>query len=143
MHCIRWANWDFHLSFEARAGRITSLASISDHEKQKFRRVLYKGFVSELFVPCMDMNEEWHWTYLDAGGYGLGQSAVPLEPLRNCPGNAIFKDAHFAGQDGIPTCEDTKCWLHLWEVYWRHNVAAHRDSDTKRSCSWILDEVFK
>jgi len=49
------------------------------------------------------MNEEWHCrTY-----FGFGQSAVPLEPLRNCPGNAIFKDAHFAGQDGIPTCEDT------------------------------------
>jgi hypothetical protein len=31
---------------------------------------------------------------------------VPLEPLRNCPGNAIFIDAHFAGQDGIPTSED-------------------------------------
>jgi hypothetical protein len=48
------------------------------------------------------MNEEWHCrTY-----FGFGQSVVPLEPLRNCPGNAIFKDAHFAGQDGIPTCED-------------------------------------
>jgi primary-amine oxidase len=48
------------------------------------------------------MNEEWHCrTY-----FGFGQSAVPLEPLRNCPGNAIFIDAHFAGQDGIPTSED-------------------------------------
>ncbi|KAK7855166.1 primary amine oxidase [Quercus suber] len=37
----------FHLSFDMRAGPIISLASIYDLEKQKFRPVLYKGYVSE------------------------------------------------------------------------------------------------
>ena len=84
-----------------RAGLIISLASIYDVEKQKSRHVLYKAFVSELFVPYMDLNEEWYYrTFFDAGEYGLGLSAVSLEPLRDCPRNAVFMDAYVVGQDG-------------------------------------------
>ncbi|XP_002516782.3 primary amine oxidase [Ricinus communis] len=102
-HRVRWANWNFHVSFDQRAGPIISLASIYDVKRQKFRQVLYKGFVSELFVPYMDLNEEWYYrTFFDVGEYGYGMRGVPLEPLRDCPENAIFMDAYYANQNGIP-----------------------------------------
>lgn len=65
--------------------------------------MLYRALISELFVPYMDLTEEWYSrTFLDAGEFGFGQSAVSLEPLRDCPANAKFMDAYVAGLDGKP-----------------------------------------
>ena len=125
---IRWANWDFHLSFDARAGPIISLASIYDTEKQKFRRVMYRGFVSELFVPYMDLTEEWYYRiFFDAGEYGYGLCAVPLEPLRDCPANAVFMGAFVAGQDGMPIeMPNIFCIFerNAGDIMWRHTETA-------------------
>ncbi|KAK9161104.1 hypothetical protein Syun_007445 [Stephania yunnanensis] len=123
-HIIRWANWNFHLGFDVRAGVIISLASIFDVQKQEFRRVLYKAYVSELFVPYMDPTEEWYYkTFFDAGEFGFGLCTLPLEPLRDCPANAVFIDAFYAGQDGKPLqIPNALCVFERYagDVMWRH-----------------------
>ncbi|XP_065021374.1 primary amine oxidase 2-like [Musa acuminata AAA Group] len=102
-HVIRWSNWDFHLSYDARAGLVISLASVYDAQKGARRRVLYRGYVSEVFVPYMDPAEEWYFrTFFDAGEYGFGLWASPLEPMTDCPANAEFMDGYYATQDGEP-----------------------------------------
>ncbi|KAJ8766319.1 hypothetical protein K2173_022378 [Erythroxylum novogranatense] len=120
----RWANWDFHLSFDARAGAIISLASILDVEKQEYRQVLYRGLVSELFIPYMDLTEEWYYrTFFDSGEYGYGACAVPLEPLADCPENAVFLDAYIAGQDGMAVkMPNVFCIFEKYggDIMWRH-----------------------
>ncbi|KAJ6351222.1 hypothetical protein OIU78_007201 [Salix suchowensis] len=127
-HTIRWDNWDFHLSFDARAGPIISLASIFDPQKQKFRKVLYRGFLSEVFVPYMDLNEEWYYrVFFDAGEYGYGLCAVPLEPLRDCPENAVFMDAYVADHNGAPVnMPNIFCIFERYagDVMWRHTETA-------------------
>ncbi|POO02190.1 Copper amine oxidase [Trema orientale] len=126
-HSIKWATWDFHLGFDMRAGTIISLASIYDIEKQKSRRVLYKASLSELFVPYMDLTEEWYYrTFFDVGEYGVGLSAVALEPLRDCPKNAKFMDAFVVGQDGKPiNYSNTFCIFERYagDIQWRHTEA--------------------
>ena len=119
-----WANWAFHLGFDSRVGPIISLASIYDIEKHKYRRVLYRGYVSEMFVPYMDPTQELYFrTYFDCGEDGFGQSGVSLEPLADCPPNAVFMDAHYADQNGNPVkISNAFCIFeqHPGNIMWRH-----------------------
>ncbi|KAJ0982685.1 hypothetical protein J5N97_010940 [Dioscorea zingiberensis] len=123
-HFISWANWRFHLGYDVRAGAIISLASVREVEKGLYRQVLYKGFLSELFVPYQDPTEDWYYrTYFDTGEYGFGLYASSLQPLTDCPTNAEFMDGYYANQDGTPV--KIKNVLCVFERYsgdssWRH-----------------------
>ena len=120
----RWVNWVFHLAFDARVGPVISLASIYDHEKHKSRSVLYRGHVSELFVPYQDPTQDYYFkTFFDCGEFGFGQSAVSLVPLADCPNNAVFMDGYHAGQDGAPVrVPNVFCIFerHAGDIMWRH-----------------------
>ncbi|XP_019091743.1 PREDICTED: primary amine oxidase-like isoform X2 [Camelina sativa] len=126
-HIVRWANWEFHLSFDVRAGIVISLASIFDMDVNKYRQVLYKGHLSEMFIPYMDPTDDWYFiTYLDCGDFGCGQCAVSLEPYTDCPAGAVFMDGIFAGQDGTPAkIPNAICIFEKYagDIMWRHTEA--------------------
>jgi len=121
-----WANWKFHIGYDVRAGVIISTASIYDPEVHKSRSVLYRGYISELFVPYQDPSEDWYYkTFFDAGEFGFGQSMVSLEPLHDCPPQAQFLDVYLVGRDGSP--QQLQNAICVFEQYggisWRHTEA--------------------
>ncbi|KAL0395483.1 UNVERIFIED_CONTAM: Primary amine oxidase 2 [Sesamum latifolium] len=121
---VRWANWDFHLAFDMRVGPIISLASIYDHDMHKYRRVMYRGYISEIFVPYQDLSEEWYFrTFLDAGEFGVGICAVPLQPSTDCPPNTVFLDGYYTTRDGTPA-KTSKVFCvferYAGDIMWRH-----------------------
>ncbi|XP_062186382.1 amine oxidase [copper-containing] alpha 2, peroxisomal-like [Phragmites australis] len=126
-HVVRWANWEFHVGFDMRAGTVISLASVHDADAGQRRRVLYRGFVSEVFVPYMDPEEEWYFhTFMDAGEFGLGTSAFPLQPGSDCPANAAYMDGYYVNQDGKPVkALNVICVFERYagDVAWRHTQA--------------------
>nr|UNJ44782.1 copper-containing amine oxidase 4 [Heliotropium indicum] len=124
-HLVKWANWEFHLKPDPRAGVIISSAKVQDPETGKFRNVMYKGFTSELFVPYMDPTDAWYFkTYMDAGEYGFGLQAMPLDPLNDCPRNAYYMDGVFAAADGTPYVRSNMVCVfesYAGDIGWRHS----------------------
>ncbi|KAL5137479.1 Primary amine oxidase [Glycine soja] len=123
-HLVKWANWEFHLRPDPRAGIIISQAKVRDPDTSKLRSVMYKGFTSELFVPYMDPTQDWYFkTYMDAGEYGFGLQAMPLDPLNDCPKNAYYMDGVFASSDGTPYLQPNMICIfesYAGDIAWRH-----------------------
>ncbi|XP_062074104.1 amine oxidase [copper-containing] gamma 2-like [Humulus lupulus] len=123
-HLVKWANWEFHLKPDARAGVIISRARMRDPDTGELRNVMYKGLASELFVPYMDPTDAWYFkTYMDAGEYGFGLQAMPLDPLNDCPRNAYYMDGVFAAADGTPYVRSNMVCVfesYAGDIAWRH-----------------------
>lgn len=123
-HMVKWANWEFHLKPDPRAGVIISRARVQDPDTGEVRNVMYKGLTSELFVPYMDPTDAWYFkTYMDAGEYGFGLQAMPLDPLNDCPRNAYYMDGVFAAGDGSPYVRSNMICVfesYAGDIGWRH-----------------------
>ncbi|CAI9093819.1 OLC1v1029399C1 [Oldenlandia corymbosa var. corymbosa] len=124
-HLVKWANWEFHLKPDARAGVIVSRVKVKDPLTGSMRNVMYKGFSSELFVPYMDPTDAWYFkTYMDAGEYGFGLQAMPLDPLNDCPRNAYYMDGVFPAADGTPYVRSNMVCVfesYAGDIGWRHS----------------------
>ncbi|KAJ0971151.1 hypothetical protein J5N97_019110 [Dioscorea zingiberensis] len=124
-HVVHWAGWEFHLKPDPRAGVVVSAVRVTDPETGERRRVMYKGFASELFVPYMDPTDAWYFkTYMDAGEYGFGLQAMPLVPLNDCPRNAQYMDGIFVAADGRPYVRSNMvCVFESYggDIAWRHS----------------------
>ncbi|KAH8521766.1 hypothetical protein H0E87_002713 [Populus deltoides] len=124
-HIVKWANWEFHLKADQRAGIVISRAMVSDSETGVPRSVMYKGFSSELFVPYMDPDENWYFkSYMDAGEFGMGVTALSLVPLNDCPRHSYYMDGIFVSWDGKPYVQPSI--ICVFERYagdssWRHS----------------------
>ncbi|CAL5395470.1 unnamed protein product [Camellia sinensis] len=105
-------------------GHTIRMASIYDLDKHRFRTVMYRGYISEMFVPYMDPTEEWYYkTFFDLGEFGFGLFAVSLEPINDCPAHTVFLNGYYAGQDGKPVkISNVFCIFekHARNVMWRH-----------------------
>ncbi|KAE8710820.1 Primary amine oxidase [Hibiscus syriacus] len=123
-HLVKWANWEFHLKPDPRAGVVISRAKVRDLDGEVMRDVMYKGFTSELFVPYMDPTDAWYFkTYMDAGAYGFGLQAMPLDSLNDCPRNAYYMDVVFAAGDGVPYVRSNMICVfdrYAGDIGWRH-----------------------
>ncbi|KAF2313151.1 hypothetical protein GH714_009514 [Hevea brasiliensis] len=124
-HMVKWANWIFHLKADQRAGMIISRAMVRDSETGVLRSVMYKGFSSELFVPYMDPDENWYFkSYMDAGEFGLGATAMSLMPLNDCPRYAHYVDGIFVSSDGKPYVQPNMICVferYAGDIGWRHS----------------------
>ncbi|KAJ0716395.1 putative primary-amine oxidase [Helianthus annuus] len=135
-HIVKWADWVFHIRPDIRAGMIISQAMIRA-ENGEYRSVMYKGFASEVFVPYMDPDEAWYFkTYMDAGEYGLGATAMALLELNDCPRYSYYMDGVFASADGRPFIRPNMICIferYAGDIGWRHSEIPVMGFDIRES----------
>ncbi|KAJ4843414.1 hypothetical protein Tsubulata_011664 [Turnera subulata] len=105
-HIVKWANWEFHLKADQRAGMVISRVKVSDPETGIPRSVMYKGFVSELFVPYMDPDEGWYFQVI----YGCR--------------HAYYMDGIFVSSNGKPFVQPNMICVferYAGDISWRHS----------------------
>ncbi|WMV43693.1 hypothetical protein MTR67_037078 [Solanum verrucosum] len=125
------ANSDFNRTIVQRGVDLADLACLpisagwfGSGYKEDEKCYMYKGFTSELFVPYMDPSDAQYFkTYMDAGEYGFGLQAMPLDPLNDCPRNAYYMDGVFVAADGTPYVRSNMICVferYAGDIGWRH-----------------------
>jgi primary-amine oxidase len=88
---VTWRNWQFRYGFNPREGLVLYQVAFDDQGRK--RPILYRGSVSEIVTAYGDASPFWSWLELfDEGVYGIGASAVAVEPGREVPANALLLD---------------------------------------------------
>lgn len=89
---VTWRNWRFRYGYNLREGLVLYEVAVDDQGRK--RPVLYRGSVSEIVTAYGDASDAWSWLELfDEGVFGIGASAVAVEPGREVPANALLLDA--------------------------------------------------
>ena len=157
-HTVSWQKWRFHFRIDPRLGPVISTVTYDDGGRR--RSVLYQGSLSELFVPYMSPDTGWYFrTFMDAGEYGIGKLAAPLQPNLDCPATAVFLDATFADDWGGPYSRERVACLFersAGDIAWRHYEALGDSSEVRQrtdlvarfvaavgNYDYILDWVFR
>lgn len=137
---VSWQKWQFHFRIDPRLGPVISLVKYNDNDK--IRSILYQGSLSELFVPYMSPDNGWYFrTYMDAGEFGIGKLAAPLEPQVDCPSNAVLFDTVFADDWGNSyTQERAACLFERYagDIAWRHYEAESRTTEVRKRTELVL-----
>ncbi len=140
---VSWQGWRFHYRLDPRIGPVVSLVTYDDIGDT--RSILYQGSLSEIFIPYMDPDVGWYFrTYLDAGENGVGRLAVVLQPGLDCPANAVFFDATFANDVGVPsTRENAVCLFERYagDIAWRHYEAANGRNNVRPRTDLVLRSI--
>jgi primary-amine oxidase len=98
---VRWQNWRFHFTLQAREGLV--LHTVGYEDRGRVRSVLYRGSLSEMVVPYGDPSPAWFFkNAFDEGENSMGGYTDSLEPLTDAPNNATFFDAVLADDKGLP-----------------------------------------
>jgi len=100
-YTVSWQKWKFHVRPDHRVGMIVSAVTYQDGKDE--RKVLYEGFMSEIFVPYMDASFNWsHRNFIDAGEYTAGGLTKPLLRGLDAPDFAHYVDGLVIHDNGRP-----------------------------------------
>ncbi|NGP77829.1 hypothetical protein G3570_14370 [Balneolaceae bacterium YR4-1] len=156
-HEVEWQKWRFHVRPDHRVGMVMSTITYGDDNDQ--RRIMYEGFLSEIFVPYMDPAFDWYpRNFIDLGEYTAGGFTNPLLRGLDAPDYAYYMDGLFMHDNGQPKHVPNLIAIFERESgdpSWRHNSSAMGpESRVKRDLvvraaavvgnyDYILDWVFQ
>ena len=134
-HVVEWQKWKFHIRPDQRVGMIISTVSYQDGSEK--RKIMYEGYMSEMFVPYMDPAFQWyHRNFMDAGEISFGGLAKPLLKGLDAPEYAHYMDGLVIKDNGRPSPVSNMIAIFERETgdpSWRHySMSMESESRVKR-----------
>jgi primary-amine oxidase len=141
-HEVRCLNWRFRFGVTPREGLVVYNAGYEDHGR--IRPILYRGSLSEMFVPYGDPNPIFYYNdSYDEGDGGMGRTAHSLEPGCDCPENTAFFDAVFSDDHGRPIRVPRVIGLYERDggILWKHVDYVTGRNESRRARDLVLTYV--
>lgn len=139
---VRWLNWRFRFGMTPREGLVLYNAGYEDQDR--IRPVLYRGSMSEMFVPYGDPSPIFYYNdSYDEGDGGMGRTAHSLEPGSDCPENAAFFDAVFSDDHGRPFRIPRAIGLYERDggILWKHVDYVTGYNESRRARDLVLSYI--
>lgn len=140
---VRWQKWSFHVRIDHRVGPVVSTVRYRDGDRD--RRIMYRGSLSEIFVPYMDPATPWYaQNFLDAGEFALGGLTKPLDAGTDCPENAVYLDAIYAGDNGRPKPRPRVACVYeryAGDMSWRHHDEGTATTESRRKRDLVVRAI--
>lgn len=136
---VRWENWRLRFAVHPREGLV--LYQVGYEDRGKVRPVLYRASLSEMVVPYGDPDPDWEWrSAFDAGEYGIGAMASPLDAGKDVPENAVFIDATLATEVGEPRVAPRAVALYERDggVLWKHYNSQQSVNEARRGRELVI-----
>jgi primary-amine oxidase len=134
---VRWQKWRFRIGQDPRVGLV--LYTVGYEDEGKVRSIMYRGSLSEVYVPYGDPN--WflvHW--FDAGEFGMAsQWQSSMKPLNDVPGNATLLPVTMFRPNGTPRTIENAVAVYERDggILWRHG------GDSRRARELVLGSIYR
>jgi primary-amine oxidase len=138
-HGIEWGPWRLQVGYTPREGVI--LQDVRYLDRGKLRPVLYRGSVSEMYVPYGDpAATHWNKNVFDEGEYGLGVLANSLELGCDCVGEILYLDAVVNDQDGAAVTIPNGICIHEEDagIAWKHTEYRDGRGEVRRNRRLVI-----
>ena len=144
-HEVRWQKWRFRVGFTPREGLVLHLLEYFD--KGKYRPILYRAALSEMYVPYADPTPSHNFkNVFDAGEVGIGVLANSLELGCDCLGEIHYFDATVNDAEGQPIVLANAICMHEedFSILWKHLEHSEESStrvEVRRSRRLVISSV--
>jgi primary-amine oxidase len=118
---LRWQKWQLRVGFTPREGVV--LHQVGYEDGGTVRSILYRGSLSEMFVPYGDPGPtHWRKNVFDVGEGGIGAASNSLTLGCDCLGEITYVDGVVNDQDGNAVVIPQAICIHEEDagIAWKH-----------------------
>ena len=141
-HEIRWQNWRFRWSFNAREGLVLHQIDWDDHGT--VRPIIYRASLSEMVVPYGDPDPAHYWQgAFDLGDFGIGRGVNSLELGCDCLGVIQYFDVVSHDDLGEPLVVKQGICLHEedFSILWKHWDFVEDHTEVRRQRRLVISVI--
>jgi primary-amine oxidase len=139
---VSWANWQFHVEFNAREGLVLNDIKIRDGDA--LRPLFYRASIAEMVVPYGDPSYgHFRKNAFDVGEYGIGRLANSLKLGCDCRGHIHYFDGVVTDTTGAPMVIENAICMHEEDdgMLWKHTDYMTMDVEVRRSRRLVISSI--